>query len=103
VNHEQKHQTYRRWTCFGIPMATAKSQRRPEVICKNLDRLVRELQYLDARNLTRDKIFEGVELKATAFVTAPTEDARAMLRQRYPEAEVEERLFLSLKSVEIDL
>lgn len=45
---------------------TAKSGARPEVECYDVDRLVLELQRLDARNINRDKLFTKCALVSIA-------------------------------------
>ncbi len=78
-------------------VAWARNQKRPEVICDDVDWLVRFLARLDARNLSRDRVFGGYELHCSAFVLPLPEFARETLQNRYPNAE----LMLTLQTVEI--
>jgi hypothetical protein len=66
----------------------AKSIRAPEVIYRDMDRLVVELRRLDARNLPRDKVFEGRELKVRAHIMPlPTgREHMEFIMERWPDA-----------------
>lgn len=67
-------------------IAWSKSKRKPEVHCNDVDGLVRELQRLDARNVTRDRIFEGKQLNALAYIRPFPPGIPSEFMERYPDA-----------------
>lgn len=81
-NEEHRGEGYRLWVPrekveylispavnYLKPFIPVRSRVRPEVIPgnKNVDRLVKELTRLDARNLPRDRIFDGEPLLVTVL------------------------------------